>query len=540
MEFDGFSARAGQRSYRHLVVQSPQTIRHLVSLGPRCTNASSVYKAQRCYAGPFDWIFSSPRMVLDCIRDDFASFLDRSAYYEVTRSFDAIGLPPGAAPRERVLVGHHRYSEMTEGVGRGVIFNHHNPLEEEGHAYLLRCVERFRLVLRNEEAKLFSLINIDKKLWMPDGLRLLFDELASSCSGRFVLLALNCVKHQGQAAVGIEPMQLEHRESHSGILQILEVACIGDNSGSYFKDEFDARRVQAIMVDPFRFDLAPDPLKSQPVLAAGTPSPGTSRWRRGRQDCGEADKKGSDPADVLASSVTPPSATGSMHQLASESTTAMQSRWGKRAVQQQVEPAQKVLSDTITLRNGQQMPRLGLGTWQASSGGECLQAVHAALANGCHLVDTAAAYKNEEDVGKALKTVSRNSVFLVTKLQSREHGNRVKVLAALRASLARLGVEYVDLYLMHSPSGGDVLETWDALCHARDLGLAKSVGVSNFSIAQLEGLLAAGRELPEVNQIELHPWLQQRRTTEWCDAHGVAVMAYSPLGRPRARLTEKR
>mmetsp|Transcript_166204 Transcript_166204/g.294360 ORF Transcript_166204/g.294360 Transcript_166204/m.294360 type:complete len:232 (+) Transcript_166204:2-697(+) len=124
----------------------------------------------------------------------------------------------------------------------------------------------------------------------------------------------------------------------------------------------------------------------------------------------------------------------------------------------------------------------------------------------------------------------RGDIFLVTKLLSRDHGS-ARVVPALRASLRRLGVEYVDLYLMHSPRGGFVLETWDAMLQARDAGLTRAVGVSNFGVEQLEGLKAAGRELPEVNQIECHPWLQQQACAAWCAKERIAVMAYSPLAR---------
>lgn len=113
----------------------------------------------------------------------------------------------------------------------------------------------------------------------------------------------------------------------------------------------------------------------------------------------------------------------------------------------------------------------------------------------------------------------------------REHGSAERVRAALHASLRRLGSEYVDLYLVHNPKGGNILEVWQTMLQLRELGLARAVGVSNFGIAHLEGLREAGLEMPEVNQIELHCWLQQREVVAYHRRHGIATMAYSPLAR---------
>lgn len=129
---------------------------------------------------PFDWLFSSARVVLDCLEDDFRSFLDADQYFEVARVHDAVGLPPGAAPRERVLVGHKKYSAWTGGVGRGVIFNHHNPLTEEGYSHYVRAVARFREVLAAPGRKLYTFLNLNAPLWEPADLSALFR--AHSCS----------------------------------------------------------------------------------------------------------------------------------------------------------------------------------------------------------------------------------------------------------------------------------------------------------------------------------------------------------------------
>lgn len=261
------AARASQRP-QVVSTSSITHFQHVISLGPRCTNTSSVYKAQRKYAGPFDWIFSSPRIVLDCLRDGFSAYLDRQSLFEVATVFDSIGLPPGSAPRDRKLVGHSRYSEMTEGVGRGVIFNHHNPLTEEGHQYISRCAQRFLSALRLNEPKLYSFINIDRKLWNAEAICDLFEELVQRDQGSFLMLAVNCIKNCGDAAKLVEPKLLQQSETGSGTLMIFELQCVGENRGSYFQDPFDAQRVQALMVQPYTFSLSEDPLSTSPVVPA--------------------------------------------------------------------------------------------------------------------------------------------------------------------------------------------------------------------------------------------------------------------------------
>lgn len=174
----------------------------------------------------------------------------------------------------------------------------------------------------------------------------------------------------------------------------------------------------------------------------------------------------------------------------------------------------------------------GLGVWCATPGAPTEQAVLAALTAGYRMVDTAALYRNEASVGAALRKsgLRRDEVFVVTKLWNDCHGRR-KALRACRESLQRLGLDYVDLYLIHSPIGGRQLETWDAMLELRDSGLALSVGVSNFGVQHLEGIRQAGREAPAVNQVELHPFLQQRDVVSYCRQHDIAVMGYSPLAR---------
>mmetsp|Transcript_30439 Transcript_30439/g.49621 ORF Transcript_30439/g.49621 Transcript_30439/m.49621 type:complete len:300 (-) Transcript_30439:37-936(-) len=181
---------------------------------------------------------------------------------------------------------------------------------------------------------------------------------------------------------------------------------------------------------------------------------------------------------------------------------------------------------------GNMIPRFGLGTWLSEGKGEAYNAVTIALRNGYRLIDTAALYNNEEDVGRAIKEVSkipRNEIYVVTKLDPEEHNNPVK---ALKVSLRKLGLEYVDLYLIHSPKGKQVVNTWNALIKAKEKGLAKDIGVSNFGVEQLEKLKQSGcSEMPAVNQIELHLWNQQNETIKYLKENKIAVMGYCPLGR---------
>mmetsp|Transcript_89053 Transcript_89053/g.247426 ORF Transcript_89053/g.247426 Transcript_89053/m.247426 type:complete len:360 (-) Transcript_89053:58-1137(-) len=247
--------------------------RHVVSLGCRCSQAAT-FKVlqQRRYACPFDWIFSSAKMVTHCLRDDFAAFLDRSQYYLNATVFDAIGLPPGSAPRDRNLIGHSLYSEMTEGVGRGVIFNHRDPLNnEEDYIYTQRAVERFRHVVACRDRKMFAVMNLDKRLWIESDLRELFEELCKR-SDNFVLIAVDCIKNLGNRAHGLDIELFAHEQRGGAQMLFYRFPCAGDNTGSYFRDDFDAARIRTILVEPFRFALAEDPLLQEPHRAPRAPA----------------------------------------------------------------------------------------------------------------------------------------------------------------------------------------------------------------------------------------------------------------------------
>ena len=143
-------------------------------------------------------------------------------------------------------------------------------------------------------------------------------------------------------------------------------------------------------------------------------------------------------------------------------------------------------------------------------------------------------YKNEDQVGAAIREsgVKRSDVFVVTKLSAeKELHSKEGCVAALRESLKRLGLAFVDLYLIHSPKPGNILDTWRGMLDARRLGLCKAVGVSNFGVKQLEGIAAAGLELPEVNQIEFHVWLQQTACRAYMSKNNIVCMGYCPLAR---------
>jgi diketogulonate reductase-like aldo/keto reductase len=188
------------------------------------------------------------------------------------------------------------------------------------------------------------------------------------------------------------------------------------------------------------------------------------------------------------------------------------------------------MTDHLQLRTGAPIPRLGLGVFRAPSGQVTRAAVTSALEAGYRHVDTASVYGNEADVGEAIRrsTVPRPEVFVTTKLWNRDQGFD-RALRAFDGSLSRLGLDYVDLYLVHWPVPGLRLESWRALERLHAEGRARAIGVSNFMVPHLEEIAAGAAVAPMVNQIEVHPFLQQREVRAWCATRGVVVEAYSPL-----------
>ncbi|WP_430152771.1 aldo/keto reductase [Peribacillus simplex] len=186
----------------------------------------------------------------------------------------------------------------------------------------------------------------------------------------------------------------------------------------------------------------------------------------------------------------------------------------------------------ITLHNGVQMPQLGFGVFKVKNGNETVESVKKAIEVGYCAIDTAAIYGNEEGVGQAIREcgVPREKLFITSKVWNTEQGYET-TLKAFDDSLNRLGLEYLDLYLIHWPGKDKYLETWKALEKLYKDGKVKSIGVSNFHVHHLENLLANSEVKPVVNQIELHPLLTQVEIREYCAKHEIKVESWSPLGR---------
>ncbi|BFZ62806.1 hypothetical protein YB2330_003916 [Saitoella coloradoensis] len=215
-------------------------------------------------------------------------------------------------------------------------------------------------------------------------------------------------------------------------------------------------------------------------------------------------------------------------------------------------------TQTFKLNTGASIPAVGLGTWQASQPGEAASAVKTALQAGYRHIDGAWIYGNEPEVGQGLKEsgVPREEVFVTTKLWCTKHDDPEK---ALDESLENLGLEYVDLYLMHwplpmNPNGNDpkfprnedgsrdivgvyeegkelpFIATWKRMEKLLDTGKVRAIGVSNVSVPWMKALLKDAKVVPAVNQIELHPYLPQHDLVEFCHSNGIICTAYSPLG----------
>lgn len=187
---------------------------------------------------------------------------------------------------------------------------------------------------------------------------------------------------------------------------------------------------------------------------------------------------------------------------------------------------------TIRLASGHSIPQLGLGVWQSPQGAPTRDAVTAALRLGYRHIDTARVYRNEPDVGAAVREsdIPRDQIFVTTKLWNDDQGYD-STLRAFDKSLERLNIEYIDLYLIHWPVAGKRLDSWRALEKLHADGRARSIGVSNFLVPHLQELVATAKTPPHANQIELSPFLQRRPTVELCKKLGIAIEAYSPLTR---------
>ena len=183
-----------------------------------------------------------------------------------------------------------------------------------------------------------------------------------------------------------------------------------------------------------------------------------------------------------------------------------------------------------TLADGHEIPRFGLGVWQTRDGAECVNAVGWALELGYRLIDTAQAYGNERSVGKALREsgVPREEIFITTKF----YPARKDPVHEIEGSLRRLGIDYVDLYIVHWPRGGPTW-AWPGMEKAKELGHARSIGISNFGVDELHQVMAVASVPPVVNQVQFSPFEYRRGLLEENARQNVLTEAYSPLGTGR-------
>ncbi|WP_018884570.1 aldo/keto reductase [Paenibacillus massiliensis] len=192
------------------------------------------------------------------------------------------------------------------------------------------------------------------------------------------------------------------------------------------------------------------------------------------------------------------------------------------------------LQDTTVLANGVKMPWLGLGVFKVEEGPELVSAVREAITQGYRSVDTAAIYANEEGVGLGIREgleaagIKREDLFVTSKVWNSELGYE-STLQAYDESLRKLGLEYLDLYLIHWPVEGKFKEAWRALETLYTTGRVKAIGVSNFQIHHLEELMKDAEIKPMVNQVEYHPRLTQLELRAYCQKHGIQLEAWSPL-----------
>lgn len=188
------------------------------------------------------------------------------------------------------------------------------------------------------------------------------------------------------------------------------------------------------------------------------------------------------------------------------------------------------LNGTFKLHNGVEMPYLGLGTYQSENNQEVVNAVSYAVQLGYRHIDTASVYGNEEGVGKGIveSGVNREDLFVVSKVWNVDQGYE-STLKAFEATLERLGLDYLDLYLIHWPVGGKYKETWRALEKLYTDKRIRAIGVSNFMQHHLEDLMATAQVVPMVNQMEFHPYVVQQDLIDFCISKGIQYEAWSPF-----------
>ncbi|PJZ76028.1 aldo/keto reductase [Leptospira neocaledonica] len=187
-----------------------------------------------------------------------------------------------------------------------------------------------------------------------------------------------------------------------------------------------------------------------------------------------------------------------------------------------------ILNQSVRLNNGVEMPVLGLGVWKTRSGKECIDSVLNALEFGYRHIDTAKIYGNESDVGEAIKKsgIPRKELFITTKLWNGDQKNPRRY---LDESLNTLGLDTIDLYLIHFPVAGTRKQAWKELEKAYKEGLVRAIGVSNYTIPHLQELFQYAEIIPTVNQVEYHPFLNQNELLNTCKKNNIVLEAYSPL-----------
>lgn len=197
-----------------------------------------------------------------------------------------------------------------------------------------------------------------------------------------------------------------------------------------------------------------------------------------------------------------------------------------------------VVEKYTKLNNGVTIPNIGIGTWQIPEE-ETAEAVSQAIGGGYRLIDTAAVYKNEKGVGEGIKKsdISREELFVATKLWN-ENIRQETVEEGFSDSLDKLGLTYVDLYLIHWPVPGKYVDAWKTMVKLYEEKKVRAIGVCNCKVHHLEELAECSGMMPMVNQIELHPLLSQKETVDFCHKNGIVVQAYSPLMHGREQMQD--
>lgn len=190
------------------------------------------------------------------------------------------------------------------------------------------------------------------------------------------------------------------------------------------------------------------------------------------------------------------------------------------------------INSCAILNNGTEIPIIGLGTWQSKAGKETYDAVISALELGYRHIDTAAVYGNESDVGRAIKDsgIGTDEIFVTTKVWNTDQGYD-STMRAFEESTKKLGIDYIDLYLIHWPQTGTREKTWEALVNLYQNRYARAIGISNYTQKHIAEMIDKTEIIPTVNQVEMTPYLYQKELSDYCKEHKIVVEAYSPLVR---------